>query len=311
MRRKNTILAKTNPGTRKKLRHEFSGSMVPGHVISVALVGAGGSGSYMVSRLVEIDMALRAKGKPGLAVTVYDPDIITTANVGRQKFYPSEVGLYKSIALIDRVNKGFGLGWTASIESYRNQMGDGALGRSSTFSTFSAYDILITCVDTAAARRSIYEGCLEQGWGMIPKYWMDMGNDQTTGQVVLGQFSTEYQPKSDKGTRLLNVIEMFPAHYAETVVEDDLPSCSLAEALNKQDLFINLHVTSWASQLLWRLLDKGVIDCQGYWVNLDDGSSVAMPIREFMSDDISEKAMKDRESTWFQRRKFSGANQVA
>jgi hypothetical protein len=41
----------------------------------------------------------------GLQVRLWDDDIITSANLGRQRFAESETGLYKSVALINRVNR--------------------------------------------------------------------------------------------------------------------------------------------------------------------------------------------------------------
>ena len=49
----------------------------PQHPVTVALIGAGGTGSQVLSCLVRIDMALSGLGHPGLHVTVYDPDRVT------------------------------------------------------------------------------------------------------------------------------------------------------------------------------------------------------------------------------------------
>ena len=42
--------------------------------VSIALAGAGGIGSQMLSGLARLDAAIRALGHPGLDVTVYDPE---------------------------------------------------------------------------------------------------------------------------------------------------------------------------------------------------------------------------------------------
>ena len=56
----------------------------PQHPVSVFVIGAGGTGSQVVTNLACMDMALRSLGHAGLHVTVFDPDTVTEANIGRQ-----------------------------------------------------------------------------------------------------------------------------------------------------------------------------------------------------------------------------------
>ena len=65
---------------------------------------AGGTGSQVATNLARMDMALRALGHPGLHVTVFDPDTVSEANIGRQLFSESEIGLNKAVALVTRIN---------------------------------------------------------------------------------------------------------------------------------------------------------------------------------------------------------------
>lgn len=58
----------------------------PQHPVTVNLIGAGGTGSQVLTCLARLDVTLRALGHPGLFVTLYDPDIVTDANIGRQLF---------------------------------------------------------------------------------------------------------------------------------------------------------------------------------------------------------------------------------
>ena len=50
--------------------------------------------------------------------------------------------------------------------------------------------------------------------------------------------------------------------------KDNLPSCSLAEALEKQSLYINTTVSDFAANLLWMLFTDGVLETQGAFINL-------------------------------------------
>jgi hypothetical protein len=51
---------------------------------------------------------------------------------------------------------------------------------------------------------------------------------------------------------------------------DDTPSCSLAEALEKQDLFINSSLTQMGCSLLWSLFRYGMTPYRGFFHNLKD-----------------------------------------
>ena len=65
----------------------------PRHPVSVNIIGAGGTGSQVITNLARLDVTLRALNHPGLFVTIYDPDIVTEANIGRQLFGWSDLGI--------------------------------------------------------------------------------------------------------------------------------------------------------------------------------------------------------------------------
>ncbi|WP_316828717.1 hypothetical protein [Pedobacter miscanthi] len=70
----------------------------------------------------------------------------------------------------------------------------------------------------------------------------------------------------------IGVLPSLVADYREMLVEagelDDEPSCSLAEALNKQDLFINSVLANMGSSFLWQMLRTGIIENRGFFLNL-------------------------------------------
>lgn len=67
-------------------RAHFSDSYLldPRHPVTVNVIGAGGTGSQVVTSLARMDTALRKLGHPGLFVRVYDPDTVGESNIGRQ-----------------------------------------------------------------------------------------------------------------------------------------------------------------------------------------------------------------------------------
>lgn len=226
--------------------------------VRVVLVGAGGTGSQMLEQLGRLNRAMLALGHPkGLQVLVVDHDTVSAANVGRQAFYPCDVGSYKALTLVNRLNMAYGTQWGAEVGKL--QVRSHNLGNA---------DVVVGAVDNRAARLAILR-CLEHTSGGI-RYYLDMGNRAADGQVVLGEVTSDKR-RTDNPWRLPHVGELFPELIQAKLdkEEDDLPSCSLAEALEKQSLFINSAVSMFASNLLWQLFTKGEIEYHGAFVNLD------------------------------------------
>ena len=132
--------------------------------IKVAVVGCGGTGSAIVGGLPHLHQALIAGGHPsGLAVTVIDGDRISAANCVRQPFSASEIGLFKSVVLINRLNLFWGLDWQAVPQHL-------ATGHD----LQNDLDLVIGCVDSRAARepedsRSSHERILRHR--LLARYW--------------------------------------------------------------------------------------------------------------------------------------------
>lgn len=232
--------------------------------VKVALVGAGGTGSQLLTGLARLHIALRSLGHPhGLEVGVWDGDSVSAANIGRQLFSPGDIGRNKAIVLVHRLNCFFGLDWQARPERFQIGYGD------------RTPDLLITCVDSARARREI-AGLFAYDRPL----WLDCGNSQKSGQVMLGRIGGPDTMKgSDTKFRSLPLMSrLLPELFDESIPEDDKPSCSLAEALESQDLFINQAISTWAGHLLWTLFREGQLGICGYWINLEEGRVTPVPI---------------------------------
>ncbi len=241
--------------------------MNPQHPVTVNIIGAGGTGSQVLTCMARLDVTLRALGHPGLFVTLYDPDIVTEANIGRQLFGPMELGLNKAQCLITRVNNFFGNDWKAEARPYPSVLKE--------MKQEETANITITCTDNIKSRLDL--------WNILkavpikdyrdystPLYWMDFGNTQTSGQVVLGTVPKKIkQPASGlyETVSSLKVITRF-VKYARVKEEESGPSCSLAEALEKQDLFINSTLAQLGCNILWKIFRNGMIEHQGVYLNL-------------------------------------------
>lgn len=233
--------------------------------VNVLLVGCGGNGAQMLMGLASLDTALRAISSRSLHVVTVDDDLVTEANLGRQPFYRCDLGNSKARTLTERVNLAHGLDWQA------------VHGRAPDAVGVEDIDLLITCVDTAAARRALGQAlaAAENTPARWPAYWLDLGNRATDGQFLIGcpKFGSAGGPQ-----RLPTVLEYFPELADESVAEDDAPSCSVAEALERQSLFINRVVASHALALLFDLLGRGSIGHAGAFINLASGQAVPIPL---------------------------------
>lgn len=242
--------------------------------VKIILVGAGGNGSQMLTGLARLDRGLRALGHPrGLDVIVFDPDKVSEANVGRQLFSAADIGHYKACVLVHRINQYFGLNWEAQPLEYPIM---------DAMWIHQHLDIVISCVDSAKARRMIYRDLCNRT--NRANYWLDMGNRQHDGQVVLGEIPWTMDIKALHGRtsndpdRLPNIFDLFPEMANPKFKEDNRPSCSLAEALEQQDLFVNQGVSTFALNLLWRLFRDGQLSHHGYFINLKEGRVNPIPV---------------------------------
>ncbi|QES88266.1 PRTRC system ThiF family protein [Rhizosphaericola mali] len=242
----------------------------PTNPIEVNLIGAGGTGSKVLTALMEMSHSLTELGHAGLQVRLWDDDVITEANLGRQRFAPSETGLYKSVALINRVNRFMGTNWKAETQKFeRNNFGGLPENAKAT--------IYITCVDNVQARFDIAEMLKEmtndRNYRNTPKYWVDFGNSQNIGQVILSTIGEIKQPNSEKYQTVASlpmVTDEFGELLTQSEQSDDTPSCSLAEALEKQDLYINATLAQMGCSLLWSMFRYGMTQYRGFFLNLKD-----------------------------------------
>lgn len=228
--------------------------------VKVCVVGAGGTGSQILTGLAQLHTAMCALGHPGgLSVTVVDDDEVSEANVGRQMFYPCDVGHPKSVVLVNRINMTMGTQWEAAVDRITDQH------------SLSATDLVIGCVDNRKARKSILAAATNvRRHGSM--YWLDIGNRLADGQCILGEIGV----RNSSTIRLPHAADFFPEIIDDSIPEDDTPSCSLAAALEKQSLFINRGVSLYALNLLWELFRFGQINFHGNFVNLKTG--IARPL---------------------------------
>lgn len=230
----------------------------PRHQVTVNVIGVGGTGSQVLNILARMNVALKAWEHPGLMVYAWDGDEVTEANVGRQSFFSFDVGQNKAQNLISKINMAYGLNWMAYSRNYTSEENHA--------------NIYISCVDTVKARKivleSFYREYAKHRPYEIPYYWLDFGNSSSFGQVVL----------ADHKQNLKNIFELHPD--MEIKEDPNEPSCSLAEALTKQELLINSTLANIGMNIIYQLFWNMGVEIQGAYLNLKDFSLATIPIPE-------------------------------
>ncbi|WP_199039835.1 MULTISPECIES: PRTRC system ThiF family protein [unclassified Dyella] len=224
-------------------------SLIGSERTRVTVVGLGGTGSHFAEGLARLQHTLMALGHPGFDVTLMDGDTVGRANVGRQRFYEADIGASKVMCLVQRINQAYGFAWKPEHRFFApNELR----------TTYRVPDLLVTCTDKAAVRAAIGQMGTKAGKGLL---WLDFGNGPKTGQVMLGHLGDCEAP-----LRLPNVFDLYPELASMEQVDSEEPSCSMEEAITRQEFPINQQVAMLGISMLWTLIRHGQLDHHGYHV---------------------------------------------
>jgi len=236
-----------------------------GEPIQIALIGCGGTGSAMLDELYRMHALLVRLEHPGLVVCAWDGDEVKEANIGRQRFWPCDIGWRKAEILVNRYNSFGDADW--SFEGRMLERKDCERLRA---------DVIVSCVDSAAARVMIGEVGRERDEAEV--IWIDAGNGRDSGQVVMGHWRGRGVEQSAREKAVPNVLDLYPSLREQE--EDKEESCSTEAAIGKQDFGINQRMAAEASGLLWQLIRYGETDRHGSFVYMKSGEVMPLMIDE-------------------------------
>lgn len=228
--------------------------------MKIIVVGAGGTGSALLNKLFQMHMTLINLGAQGFDVRVFDDDTVSPSNIGRQSFWPMDLGLPKANVLVSRYNQFGGVNWSAITRKFE---ADDARGDT----------IIFGCVDNVEGRKAIHQAVQDEK-NII---WIDAGNDSRSANVFLGMSAKT----NNKHCYLPTVYDLFKSQMDEPIANPE-PSCSTAEAIARQDYGINDIAAFHAVQMLWGFIRHGQIEYQGVTVDLRSGVTTPVPADEEM-----------------------------
>lgn len=229
--------------------------------INIVVIGAGGTGGYLMSFLAQANYSLNkiSNGDRYFSITLFDGDDVSETNIGRQNFYPCDIGSNKAQVVTHRLNCAFGTRWQYSACDFDLSVKEHA-------TTLCNADVLFTCVDTAKFR---YELGQEMENEELELIWIDGGCANSEGQVICGN---TYSMQEDFIPSIFHL-------YGEGMlseVEDNTPSCSHTESLRKQDYGINHLTALYMQNMLWQLLRHGKLAHQALYYSLTTGHTHAL-----------------------------------
>ena len=224
--------------------------------VNIVVIGCGGTGSKLIRDLCQA-MAATKRLLPELPIMALlaDHDVVEKKNRDRQNFTDYDVGQLKSVCLAERYTEAFGIPIKA-VTKIVDSHDDLAVLINSGFETevpltgvghyrngsYGKDTLVITCVDNHQTRKLVSEYFLNHA----PVYWLDLGNEATTGQFCVGfnspadRWNYEYISRFD----LPCSTELFPdiLEAAGDIKPSDLP-CGEGGA---QELNVNAVMASTA-----------------------------------------------------------------
>lgn len=233
--------------------------------VNVILAGCGGTGSFLALHLARLAWHAREQHAIDVHLTFVDPDRIEAKNIGRQNFVPAEIGLRKAERLAHRYGLAFGL----SVRFYNDWLHPNHVDGRHRYRDGRLH-VLVGAVDNAAARKDI--DSIVAGWGGR-LWWLDCGNHDLAGQVLLGNADVSGPAISPLGfcTRL-----PLPSIQHPELVEEAPPpliSCADAALADVQSLMVNQQVAGWAASYLYRLIISQDLDTYATYFDLRAGSA--------------------------------------
>lgn len=236
--------------------------------VRLVIVGLGGTGGYAFYHLARLAASL--KGKAEWQIVLADGDAVEEKNLVRQNFTAADVGRPKVECLSRRYGDAYGM----AIPYWPRYVEDGETLARLLSGRLMGFEpdlpVLVGCVDNNATRRLFHR--VFETW-KEPLVYVDSGNDEWSGQVVLGA-------RSAAGVLLPPV-----AHYYPDILEDDDPlpsqlSCSELAVSSPQNIATNVLAGALVFGLVNQLLAGEGIETCGATFNAKTGQVRSLWIEE-------------------------------
>lgn len=212
------------------------------HDFEVCLIGVGGTGSRVAHHLGTLNFALLNSDKLGIRLTIIDMDEVEYKNIGRQKFRPHHIGMFKTDAIAQDLARDYMMKNINVINKPIQEVEQNVIDK---------FDLIILCVDNVEARSFIYDNVKQV-------HIIDTGNEKDYGQVILS-----------KAKELQNTFDIFGYdNFVKQTEESDFSCYNYALQFEKQSLFINETISLYTAQMVQDFLVNETIDYNCVFINL-------------------------------------------
>lgn len=267
-----------NTSTHLDLSHVHAVNVLPKQCQRLHLIqiGCGGIGAFLgihVARLARECFRLFDTVK----VTFYDGDTIEEKNLRRQNFCQAEIGHNKAEALAFRISTAWGIPIRAFPRHFSEKEAQ---------PEYDTLTILLGCVDTARARRSLHQALARLNTRNDAQAWLiDGGNLTTHGQVLVGNVVKDFNPH--ESFQLRTVCQSLPAPalvHPELLKRERRPvntqprSCAELALSDPQSLTINSIIASHMADYLLRLVITKDLRRFATYIDMDTGSARSLAI---------------------------------
>ena len=227
------------------------------------VVGLGGTGGFVAEGLCRLLVDKKT------TIYLVDHDKVEERNIGRQNFYPGDLGRFKARVLAERLARQF----DREIHYIVNPIEHLPLEDRS--------EITIGCVDNPSARNRLqFAGTRTMMGGRysyqrIGGWYIDAGNSENTGQVLIGnsllkELNQSFLPNHVGGPQCVKLplptIQQ-PALLAPVTKE---PDCAEAVTAEEQSPVINRMMSDLVLIFVHKLINQK-LSWMGAYINLDTG----------------------------------------
>jgi PRTRC genetic system ThiF family protein len=240
------------------------------------VVGAGGTGSFVVPSLARLIYELRQQQNKPVEMLIVDPDVVETGNIPRSNFCFAEVGRFKAQTLAERIATAWGIETSFSCEKF-----DTEKHLKSSNSDYRSLTIIVGCVDNHMARREMHRALGEfRGYGDASRlWWIDGGNGKSSGQVLLGSTTKRLKPEQYfTGTSICRALPAPTLHHPDLLEPEKTPvsseeSCPERVRLGEQGLNVNQRVAIEMAEMLSSMLLTRSLKRFAVYFDLESGTT--------------------------------------
>lgn len=242
------------------------------------VVGAGGTGSFAAPAIARLLFELRQQGK-NAEMLIVDPDVVESGNIPRSNFCAAEIGRFKAQTLAERIT----MAWGVEV-GYECGLFDAEKHLKQSSSDYRSLTVLIGCVDNHMARRDMHRALEEfRGYGSVDVpglWWLDAGNGQSSGQVLLGSTTKPQKPEQHfTGTSICRSLPspslVHPDLLSAEVrnVRTEAESCPDRIRLGEQSLNINQRVAIEMAEMLTAMFLTRTLKRFACYFDLESGTT--------------------------------------